>query len=362
MSARPATRISSTRPTGRRRASATGTSRCAAPSASGTAAAATRQEVVDRFDEALDHGTESCSRISPSSTGPTWKTRSSASSPPCARTTSCPRTSSRRLRPGVALDDAVGDQLEQLAPLGLERPGVKRALGRSDPPARAGADLVEDAGGGDPVADRLRAPPASSAAGRARPATASRSRARISGSVTVPSSRSVPRALPVRSGGPVTSRTSSRSWKASPISRPKVSQRRRSARGRVPGRPIRQAHSNSRAVFSSQRSQVALGRDRAVECVAALGELAEREGDRGRGQQLHLPLGCRRCRARRRRARTAGRRPPAPASRPERATTVGRPRRSGAASSTSSWTSVAMWTSSIAVAARIAASPPPARR
>src|ERR1700761_3248657 len=44
--------------------------------------------------------------------------------------------------------------------------------------------------------------------------------------------------------------------------------------------------------------------------------------------------------------------------RPEVAATVGRPRRNGASSSTSSWTSVAMWTSSIAVAARTAASPP----
>ena len=51
-------------------------------------------------------------------------------------------------------------------------------------------------------------------------------------------------------------------------------------------------------------------------------------------------------------------------SRPELATTVGSPRRSGAASSTSSWTSVAIWTSSIAVAARIAVAPPsgPAQR
>ena len=39
-------------------------------------------------------------------------------------------------------------------------------------------------------------------------------------------------------------------------------------------------------------------------------------------------------------------------SRPAVATTVGRPRRSGAASSTSSWTSVAEWMSSTATAAR----------
>ena len=59
-------------------------------------------------------------------------------------------------------------------------------------------------------------------------------------------------------------------------------------------------------------------------------------------------------RAARRRARRAGRRWRRRARGPEVATTVGRPRRSGASSRTSSWTSVAMWTSSIAVAARTA--------
>ena len=56
---------------------------------------------------------------------------------------------------------------------------------------------------------------------RSSPASSgSRSRARISGSVTVPSSRSVPRCLPVRSAGPLTSSTSSSSWNASPMRSP----------------------------------------------------------------------------------------------------------------------------------------------
>ena len=47
--------------------------------------------------------------------------------------------------------------------------------------------------------------------------------ATISGKVTVPSSRSVPRALPVRSTGPEMSSTSSSIWKARPIRCPKFS-------------------------------------------------------------------------------------------------------------------------------------------
>src|SRR6478736_9562402 len=59
-------------------------------------------------------------------------------------------------------------------------------------------------------------------------------------------------------------------------------------------------------------------------------------------------------------AREKSRSPTASArSRPDWATTVGRPRRSGAASRTSSCTRVAMWTSSIAAAARTAGSPAP---
>ena len=57
----------------------------------------------------------------------------------------------------------------------------------------------------------------------------------MKGSVTVPSSRSVPRALPVRSTGPETSSTSSSTWKASPMRRanaPSASRQRGRALGR----------------------------------------------------------------------------------------------------------------------------------
>ena len=202
------------------------------------------------------------------------------------------------------------------------------------------------------------APAASSERRSSSASESSRSRARINGRVTVPSSRSVPRALPVRSGGPVTSSTSSRSWKARPISRPKVSQGA-CLLARLPGLGDQAGALEQASRLQLAAPQVALRRDREVEGVAALRELAEGEGDRGRRQELDLLRCAVARRARRRRARTGGRRRPAPASRPERATTVGLPRRSGAASSTSSWTREAMWTSSIAVAARIAASPAP---
>ena len=102
--------------------------------------------------------------------------------------------------------------------------------------------------------------------------------ASISGRVTVPSSRSVPRALPVRSGGPLTSRTSSSSWKASPISAPNS----RSA--------LVVAAEQAGALEQARRLQpaaveVALLADVEVEGVVALGQLAAGERHRGVGEQ-----------------------------------------------------------------------------
>ena len=167
--------------------------------------------------------------------------------------------------------------------------------------------------------------------------------ASISGRVTVPSSRSVPRALPVRSGGPATSRTSSSSWKARPTSAAERPQ------------ALVVAAEQAGALEQLRRLQPA-----AVE-VALLGD------PRGRRRRGAGPA--RRGRARptasassstaraspasasRAKAREKSRSPVATArARPEVAATVGRPRRSGASSRTSSWTRVAMWTSSIAVA------------
>ena len=127
-------------------------------------------------------------------------------------------------------------------------------------------------------------------AGRVRSSAGSRSRARMSGSVTVPSRRSVPRALPVRSGGPATSRTSSRSWNASPISWPNE----RSACG-CGIAVARDAADQASALEEARRLQaaaleVALGGGVDVPSVAALRELAEREADGGAGEKLDLAL------------------------------------------------------------------------
>ena len=149
------------------------------------------------------------------------------------------------------------------------------------------------------------------------------------------------------------SSTSSSSWKASPISPPELQQRRRPAR-RAGARRSRR-RTRTAAPSSAGSAPGSARREREVERVAALRQLARRASDdRGRATSSATwpPAPRRTRRARRTRARTS-RSPTAVArSRPECATTVGRPRRSGAASSTSSWTSVAMWTSSIAVAAR----------
>ena len=126
------------------------------------------------------------------------------------------------LAPGlaVALDDAVGDEVEQPPLLGVEGGGIE--------PRFAAATISrarERTWSSAPVAAMRSQSASAPAASRARRSVAAnrrvRAAARISGRVTVPSSRSVPRALPVRSGGPETSSTSSRSWKARPIAAPK---------------------------------------------------------------------------------------------------------------------------------------------
>ncbi len=289
------------------------------------------QDIVDRLDEALDQrhrvGARGSDRPRPGQHG--RPDRALRLRPP--RGPDPPRGLLGPPAPdrgvGVALDDAVGDQLEQPAALGSTGRAFKRALGQLHPPARAGPDLVEDARRGDPVADaprrpRRRAPRRSSSASEA-----SRSRARIRGRVTVPSSRSVPRALPVRSGGPVTSRTSSRSWKARPISRPKVR--------RAPSASAAGAHlgvdpsDQAGALEQARRLQLAAlagsapRRSSASKASRRWASSPSARATDAVGQQLDLPPRCRPRRARRRRARTAGRRPPARASRPERATTVG---------------------------------------
>ena len=160
----------------------------------------------------------------------------------------------------VALHDALGDELEG-APLGRRQ---RRQLGARllDDRERAASFASSSA----PVAAmRSQTASASAAVRSARRSSCgqlgSRSRARISGSVTVPSSRSVPRALPVRLAGPETSRTSSSSWKARPIAAAERARarrgvvRRRAARARRAGRPPRTGgRSSARSGAGSARA------------------------------------------------------------------------------------------------------------
>ena len=179
--------------------------------------------------------------------------------------------------------DRVGDEVQQPRPRSRQRSGEHR-LGLGDDHQRPLPGLLEGAGRGDPFAQLLGLPAPLSAC-RSMPASpCTRSRARMNGSVTVPSSRSVPRGLPVRSTGPETSSTSSSSWKASPIA----------------GRTHPARRPAARALARRQRPQPA-------------GRL-----EQGRGLQLAARAGSarpRRPRARRLRA-AAARLRPAPSWRP----------------------------------------------
>ena len=178
--------------------------------------------------------------------------------------------------------------------------------------------------------------------------------------MTVPSSRSAPRGLPVRSGGPDTSSTSSRIWNATPSRSPNAPERA----GQVG--PVAEQRSQPAGRLEQARRlqpaalEVALGRHVVAPGVGALHQLAAGERRRRRRTARARRPRCRWRPARRTRARRAGRRwPSRPSGRRRRTRSAGR----GAArapSSTSSCTSVAMWSSSTATPAatsRSSASP-----
>ncbi len=152
---------------------------------------------------------------------------------------------------GVAVDHAVGDELEGAA-FGVLEATRQLLLGRGhelERPTAASSSAPVAA-----IASQIRSASAGEAIARGSSAASwgSRSRARTNGRVIVPSSRSVPRCLPVASTGPLTSSTSSRIWKARPMRRPNAA-----STGARPlaSSPSSQAAANRRAVFSSQRSR-----------------------------------------------------------------------------------------------------------
>ena len=125
----------------------------------------------------------------------------------------------------------------------------------------------------------------------------------------------------------------------------------RRGRGRRSRPPRAQAAANSRPGLEAAALEVGLDGDLGAARLLALQRLAARQVERGLARAARPPRASRLARARRTRARRGGRRWRARAPRRARAQTVAWPRRSGAASSTSSCTSVAMCTSSAAQAA-----------
>ena len=269
----------SSRPAGSRPATApTGGSGGAARSASGPARASTASArstpSTSSSTSAPTSWPTSCRRWST----PTWPTWPSLRRRPRRRP-----DQRRRLRASTA-------RLSCSAGRRRRRPGRAAAAVRASKPApssrrlavatisRARARTLSSA----PVAAIRSQSASAAAASRPCRSTAripgSAAAASISGSVTVPSSRSVPRALPVRSGGPATSRTSSSSWKARPTSAPKS----RSALVVV----AEQAGAlEQRRRLQPAALEVALLGDRQVEGVLALGQLAAGERHRGVGEQ-----------------------------------------------------------------------------
>ena len=287
----------------------------------------------------------------------TWRHSARAGSDDFARTAI---RGDGRIRSGVAVDDRVGDQLERRAlPVG-QRPSGSAVLAS----ATTSSARRRDSSSAPVAAMRSQTSAAASGPSIARRSSArrsgSRSRARMSGSVTVPSSRSVPRGLPVRSGGPETSRTSSRSWNARPMRRPnarrpcsvpsgpvlgaelarRLEERRRlqlaamqvalDAHLGVPGvlaleqlalgeggarpreRPHRRERAGERQLGERAREQQVADRDRHVAAGRSPRPSGARDaGRRRRGRRRARASRCGRARRRRRRARRRARRRPA---------------------------------------------------
>ena len=130
----------------------TGRSRCAVRTASGMASDLYAQDVVDRFDEELDRGTEALVRDLKQLTRANMEDEidrfvSGARRP----TRSCPKTS-RPLRRTRSTTPSATSSSAPLLPLGQRR---QRGLRLRDHRQRLRARRLERAGGGDAVAQRL---------------------------------------------------------------------------------------------------------------------------------------------------------------------------------------------------------------
>ena len=248
----------------------------------------------------------------------------------------------------------------------VNRPGRPRKAApgaRSSPSSASSADLGVGGvalrlGPGRRAPRPLRATWAASAARRRAGAAGDHrgarrgraGRARISGSVTVPSSRSVPSGLPVVSRVAVAVENvvgdlEGQAQRLGELARAAPGRRRAARRG---GRPASRPRRTARRSSGGSAPGTARRWCRRVAGLRALQDLAAGEGEAGVGEQRHRRHVAGLAPARRTPARTGGRRWPSRPLAVARATRSAVPRRSGARSSWSSCTSVAMCTSSTA--------------
>ena len=194
-----------------------------------------------------------------------------------------------------------------------------------------------------PSQQRGRAHRGTSSPASASPRTRPRRAARMSGRVGVPSRRSTPATFPVVSKSPQQSRMSSAIWKAMPSARP-------NAPRPAPFVPLPRRHAASKSlpVFREQRARYSSTEVSGPKGLPPLQRLAACEGERRHPREWRPPPRRRSPRAARTPARRGSRRPPWPSPRRARPRPSGAPRRRSAPSRRSSWTSVAMCTSSTA--------------
>ena len=231
------------------------------------------------------------------------------------------------------------------APAGRARPARLRLRYVRRAPARA---PLQRAGRRDRGRRSARPPPAVS---RGSSVGSARGRAPGPGSAAAsPCRRAGPRRAACRCARPDPTRRARRRASGTPARRPRRSapsaSRHRGPAAEQGAQPARRREQAGR--LEAAALEVALRRHVRAPGVGALHQLAAGQRARRLGQRADRVRAPASTPARRTRARRAGPRSPSRRSRPPSAKTVGRPRRSGARSSTSSCTSVAMWSSSTA--------------
>ena len=355
MSAFTAAASWSTRSTGPRKARDTGESCCAALSASRAGRASSSRRAVERLDDELDRATaellSDLRRMTHANMSEEIEFFVRALDADLIVPSTSELLSGSARRPRRRPDPAAPRAPRAGSSAAPPWPRARcAARARAPHPARRCAAIRSHS------VLRLAGPCSEARSSSAR--SRSRSRARMRGSVTVPSSRSVPRDLPVRSDRSGHVEHVVEQLERQPDRR--ANEPSASASARSPSRPERPELGTPPRTAPRSSARSAAGSARPERRVARRPRAAAARRWPARGGRATAPAAARRrrCAPARANARENSRSPVATAPRgPPAAATVGRPRRSGAPSITSSCTSVAECTSSTATAARDQSAP-----